>query len=167
MAQERLVDEIERLASPYLKACGLTLVDSQLKRRGHRIALLFYVDKPGGIGIEDCTRLSLMMGDALDVAGLIDESYDLEVSSPGLDRELRKDREFEWALGKLVRCWTSAPLEGTRECRGRLRTADQESLTIEEASGRLREISRHLITKVRLEFEFPRRSKDRPALAPR
>jgi len=160
MVQGKLIiEEVERLASPYLAACGLTLVDCELKRRGHRVALLFYVDKAGGIGIEDCTRFSQMMGDALDVAGLIDESYDLEVSSPGLDRELRKERELRWAMGKSIRCWTSALVEGTREFRGRLMTADEESLTIEEARGRLRELSRRLITKVRLEFEFPRRSK--------
>src|SRR3990172_4324245 len=150
MAEERLVEEIERLASPCLSACGLTLVDCELKRRGHRVALFFYVDKVSGIGVEDCARFSQMMGDVLDVAGLIDESYDLEVSSPALNRELRKDREFQWAIGKAVRCWTSALVEGTREFRGRLVVADQEALTIEEAPGRLRELSRRLGTKVRL-----------------
>ncbi len=75
-----------------------------------------FVDKPGGVRVEDCQRVSRELGDVLDAAGLIEEAYDLEVSSPGLDRQLRKDRELRWAVGKRVRCW----LAGGEELHGRL-----------------------------------------------
>lgn len=162
---EDLLEEIERLASPYLEACGLMLVDLTLKRRGKRSVLFFYVDRPGGAGIEECARFSRMMGDALDVADLIPEGYDLEVSSPGADRELRKDREIRWAIGKPVRCWTRAPIEGATEFHGRLLDASDSWLAVEEVSGRSVKLPRELVAKVRLAFEFPWRSKDRPELA--
>src|SRR5262249_19797869 len=78
--------------------------------------LRLYVDKPGGVGIADCERLSREIGDVLDAAAVIEGGYDLEVSSPGLDRQLRKEREYRWAVGRQVRCW----LAGGAEVRGRL-----------------------------------------------
>src|SRR4029077_14095667 len=100
-----LLAKVEAVLSQVLEAHGLELVDAQWRREGRRWALRFFVDKVGGAGIADCQRFSHEAGDVLDVSGLLTESYDLEVSSPGLDRELRKDREFVWAVGKDVRCW--------------------------------------------------------------
>ena len=76
--------------------------------------------------------------------------YDLEVSSPGLDRQLRKDREFRWALGKRVRCW----LAGGEEFRGRLADVDDARLTLDRDGERV-ELPRERVTKARLEAEVP------------
>jgi len=108
------------------------------------------VDKPGGVGITDCERVSREMGDVLDVAGLIDEPYDLEVSSPGLDRILRTEREYRWARGKRVRCW----LYDGREVRGRLAEVGPDRLVIERDGERV-ELIRAEVTKARLEAEVP------------
>src|SRR5205807_708570 len=89
---------------PVLRDHGLTLVDLEWRPRRPRGVLRLYVDKPGGVGIDDCQRVSREVGDVLDASALIEEAYDLEVSSPGLDRQLRTDREFRWAAGKRVRC---------------------------------------------------------------
>jgi ribosome maturation factor RimP len=107
------------------------------------------------VGIADCERVSREIGDLLDVSGLIAEGYDLEVSSPGLDRQLRKDREYRWAVGKLVRCW----LAGGEEVWGRLAEVDGERLTLERDGGRV-EVSRAQVTKARLDAQvpWPRRS---------
>src|SRR4030095_8827652 len=94
------LSRIEAVASPVLEAHGLSLVDLEWRREGRRWVLRFYVDKAGGVGIADCQRFSREMGDVLDVSGLIPEPYDLEVSSPGLDRELKKERELPWAVGR-------------------------------------------------------------------
>jgi ribosome maturation factor RimP len=112
--------------------------------------LRVFVDKPGGVGIEDCRRASREMGDVLDAAGLIEEAYDLEVSSPGLDRQLRKDRELRWALGKRVRCW----LAGGEEHQGRLVDVDEAQLVLDDA-GRRVELPRARVTKARLDAEVP------------
>src|SRR6266852_8805006 len=91
--------EIEGVVQPVLRDHGLTLVDLEWRPRRPRGVLRLYVDKPGGVGIGDCERLSRELGDVLDAAAVIDGGYDLEVSSPGLDRQLRKEREFRWAVG--------------------------------------------------------------------
>jgi len=104
------------------------------------------------VGIDDCRRFSAEIGDVLDAAGVLPGSYDLEVSSPGLDRELRKERELRWAVGKQVRLWTREPVAERRELAGQLVDVDAESLTLAEAAGRCR-IPRVLVTRVRLEVE--------------
>jgi ribosome maturation factor RimP len=112
--------------------------------------LRVFVDKRGGVAIADCERLSREVGDLLDAEGMIPEAYDLEVSSPGLDRQLRKDREFRWAVGKRVRCW----LAGGEEIRGRLTAVHPERLVV-EANGERVEVERARVTKARLEADVP------------
>src|SRR5947208_13805503 len=130
---EALLAKVEAVLSQVLEAHGLELVDAQWRREGRRWALRFFVDKPGGAGIADCQRFSHEAGDVLDVSGLLTESYDLEVSSPGLDRELRKDREFVWAVGKDVRCWVSEPVAGRHEFGRRLEPATMGRLGAQSA----------------------------------
>jgi ribosome maturation factor RimP len=112
--------------------------------------LRVFVDKAGGVRVEDCQRASRELGDVLDAAGLIEEAYDLEVSSPGLDRQLRKDRELRWAVGKRVRCW----LAGGEEHQGRLVDVDDTRLTLEDGGERV-ELPRVRVTKARLDVEVP------------
>src|SRR2546428_8179329 len=104
-------DQIEEVVMPVLRDHGLELVDIEWRPLRPRGILRLFVDKTGGVGIGDCERLSREIGDLLDAEGVMDQAYDLEVSSPGLDRVLRKDREFERALGKPVRCWLAAGQE--------------------------------------------------------
>ncbi len=99
------LDQIEAVVEPVLASRGMSLVDSEWRREGRRWVLRLFVDKPGGVGIADCQAFSREAGDVLDVSGLIEPSYDLEVSSPGLDRVLKKDRELAWAIGRDVHCW--------------------------------------------------------------
>jgi ribosome maturation factor RimP len=142
--------QIEEVVQPVLRDHGLTLVDLEWRSHRPRGVLRLYVDKPGGVGIEDCQRASRELGDVLDAAALIEEGYDLEVSSPGLDRQLRKDREFRWALGKRVQCWVA----GGEEFRGRLVDVDAARLTLERDGERL-DLSRERVTKAKLEAEVP------------
>src|SRR5437773_10326569 len=109
-------DQIEEVVMPVLRDHGLELVDIEWRPLRPRGVLRLYVDKPGGVGIGDCERLSREIGDVLDAAALIEGGYDLEVSSPGLDRQLRKEREYRWAVGRQIRCW----LAGGGEVGGRL-----------------------------------------------
>jgi ribosome maturation factor RimP len=150
------LDRIEAVVTPVLGARGLTLVDQEWQREGRRWVLRLFVDKPGGVGIDDCQALSREAGDVLDVSGLIEPSYDLEVSSPGLDRVLKKDRELRWAVGRDVHCWVEAPVDGRTEFAGRLLAVSPTALTLEETEGGPREIPRGLVTKTRLELAFGR-----------
>src|SRR6266852_1533367 len=125
--------EIEGVVQPVLRDHGLMLVDLEWRPRRPRGVLRLFVDKLGGVGIDDCQRLSREVGDVLDASALIEEAYDLEVSSPGLDRQLRTDREFRWAAGKRVSCW----LAGGRQVLGRLAAVDGERLTLEQDGERV------------------------------
>jgi ribosome maturation factor RimP len=142
--------QIEEVVQPVLLDHGLTLVD--LEWRGHRPrgVLRLFVDKPGGVKIEDCQRVSRELGDLIDASGLIEDAYDLEVSSPGLDRQLRKERELKWAIGKPVAAW----LAGGEEFRGRLVNVEEGQLSLEQDGQRVN-LDRARVTKVRLEPDVP------------
>jgi len=147
---ESHLSRVEGVLSPVLLSHGLHLVDLEFHREGRRRVLRLAVDRPGGVTVGDCQRFSHEAGDVLDVSGLIEESYDLEVSSPGLDRELRKDREFAWATGKEVRCVLREPVEGRSELSGVLLAVSPEDLTVQDAEGRTHALRRELVARARL-----------------
>lgn len=153
------LDRIEAVVAPVLASRGLDLVDTEWHREGRRWVLRFFVDKPGGVGIQDCQSFSREAGDVLDVSGLIEPSYDLEVSSPGLDRVLKKDRELRWAVGRDVHCWVGEPLDGRTEFAGRLVDVSPAALMLEEDAGTRREVPRRLVTKARLQLQAFGRTK--------
>ncbi len=150
MDAAELTDRIEQTVVPVLRDHGLQLVDLEWRPLRPRGVLRLYVDKPGGVGIGDCERASREIGDVLDAAVVIEGAYDLEVSSPGLDRQLRKDREFRWAVGRPVRCW----LAGGQEVRGRLAAVEPDRLVLDREGERV-ELERAMVTKARLEAEVP------------
>ena len=151
--------EIEGVVQPVLRDHGLSLVELEWRPRRPRGVLRLFVDKPGGVGIDDCQRVSRELGDVLDASALIEEAYDLEVSSPGLDRQLRTDREYRWATGKRVQCW----LAGGQEVRGRLLGIDGGFLVLEQDGGEQVKVDKASITKARLDADVPwsKRSQDR------
>ena len=143
-------ERIEGVIAPVVRQHGLTLVDLEWRGDRRRGILRIYVDKAGGVGIDECSRLSREIGDLIDAEGVIDHAYDLEVSSPGLDRQLRKDREFQWALGKPVRCWVA----GGAEHHGRLTEVAPERLVLDRDGERV-ELARDVVTKARLDITVP------------
>ena len=147
---EELMGRIEEVVLPILRDHGLELVDLEWRPLRPRGVLRLYVDKPGGVGVDDCARVSRETGDVLDASDLIAAGYDLEVSSPGLERQLRTERELRWAVGKRVRCW----LAGGQEVRGRLAAVEPERLMLDTDGGRV-ELERAAVTKARLEAEVP------------
>ena len=141
---------IEETVAPVVSDHGLELVDLEWRGLRPRSVLRLYVDKPGGVGVADCERLSRELGDVLDAAAVIDGAYDLEVSSPGLDRQLKKEREFRWAMGKQIRC----RLAGGAEFQGRLTEVSPDRLVLDR-NGQRTELRRAEVTKARLEAEVP------------
>ena len=143
-------DRIEEVVTPVLRDHGLELVDLDWRPLRPRGLLRLYVDKPGGVGIDECELASREIGDVLDAADVIEGAYDLEVSSPGLDRQLKKERELRWAVGKRVRCW----LATGGDVRGRLAAVEPETLVLERDGERV-ELRRATVVKTRLEAEVP------------
>jgi ribosome maturation factor RimP len=153
---EAWLERIEAAVAPVLASRGLCLVDVEWHREGRRWVLRFFVDKPGGVSIGDCQAASREAGDVLDVSGLVEPAYDLEFSSPGLDRELRKEREYAWAVGKDVRCWVREPVAGRMEFTGRLQAVSPTTLELEMLDGRTQDVPRRVVTKARLLPAFDR-----------
>lgn len=145
------LSRVEGAVAPVLTSHGLDLVDAEWGREGRRWVLRFFVDKPGGLTVGDCQAASREAGDVLDACGLIEPAYDLEFSSPGLERHLRTEREFAWAVGKLVRCWVREPVDGQLEFSGRLVAVSATMLTLEGPELNTHEVSRTLVTKARLD----------------
>lgn len=149
-----IVERVRALAEPILSDRGLTLVEVEFRREARGWILRLYMDRPGGVTLDDCQHVSEELGDHLDVGDVIDHPYHLEVSSPGLDRPLTRDADFVGYVGKAARIVTRDPIEGQRNFRGRLAGLAEGAVLLDLADGRRVQIPRSLITKARLEIEL-------------
>ncbi len=120
MKRQEIAQQVQALATPIATRMGLEVVDVELLGEGRHQVLRVLVDRDGGIGIENCARLSEALSRELDLYDLPIGAYTLEVASPGLDRALRKPAEFVRFSGRTVAVTTYAPVDGQRRFRGRL-----------------------------------------------
>lgn len=114
--KEEILEKVRGIAAPLAAQEGLELVDVEIGGAGGRQALRLFIDRPGGVSLDDCTAVSRAVSAALDVEDPIQGAYDLEVSSPGLDRPLRTPEHFQKFAGEKVRVKTYGPLP---ECENR------------------------------------------------
>ncbi|MDD5657957.1 MAG: ribosome maturation factor RimP, partial [Elusimicrobia bacterium] len=128
--------DIEKLVEPLLAQEEAELVDLQSLRESGRLILRFFLDKPGGITLDDCEHLSNRIGALLDEADAVAGSYVLEVSSPGLDRVLKKEKDFLRFAGKAVKVRLRAAREGRRNFKGTLIGFEAGRVLLEGEGGR-------------------------------
>ncbi|MDQ0337300.1 ribosome maturation factor RimP [Caldalkalibacillus uzonensis] len=126
-----VVELTKTLVLPILKEKELELVDIEFKKEGRNWYLRVYIDKPGGVDIEDCSTVSEALSAKLDEADPIKQAYFLEVSSPGAERPLKNEEDIKRAVGKHVYVTTYEPVAGQKVFEGRLTQFDGETLTIE------------------------------------
>lgn len=127
---------VRRLALPYAQELGLSLWDVRYEKEGGSWYLRIFIDKPGGVGIDDCEAMSRAINTPLDELDPIRESYCLEVSSPGLNRELRRDEHFKVFIGSRVTARLIRPMEdGTKNVRGVLAGYDGGELKLTAEAG--------------------------------
>ncbi|MFQ5480739.1 MAG: ribosome maturation factor RimP [Thermodesulfobacteriota bacterium] len=107
-----LDERLERLAEPVVSGAGCELVDIVCVVDHGRSVLRVFIDKPGGVTIDDCTVVSRELGAVLDVEDLLPGRYSLEISSPGLNRILKKEKDFKRFIGRMVKISTREPIEG-------------------------------------------------------
>ncbi|HEY8530881.1 MAG TPA: ribosome maturation factor RimP [Limnochorda sp.] len=138
MKREDIEAQVEALAEPIAAACGVELVDVAYLSENGRWILRVSIDREGGVTLDDCQRVSEILSDELDRVDPIPGSYSLEVSSPGLERPLKKPREFERFQGRLVRVRAYAPVEGSRTWEGRLIGLIDNDVVVETARGQVR-----------------------------
>lgn len=119
-----------RLAQPLLEEMGLTLWDLRFEKEGSLWYLRYFIDRDGGVTIDDCEKFSRAVEKKLDQADPIDQSYTLEVSSPGIERELTKDWHYEACMGQELSVRLIRPVDGVREFVGTLVGRGEEGITI-------------------------------------
>ena len=117
-----VIKEVTALIEPILDEMEIELVDIEYLSEQGRWILRIYVDESGGITLDDCARVSREIGDLIEVKDIFDQGYVLEVSSPGLNRRLKKEKDFERAVGKNIKIRMATPLEGQQNFRGSLQS---------------------------------------------
>ncbi len=142
------------LILPIIEQMKFELVDVEYVKEGGTWYLRAYIDKPGGITVDDCEAVSRLFSDLLDEEDFIEDSYVMEVSSPGLDRPLKKDRDLERSIGREVDVKLFRPLAGQKEMTGTLLAFTKDTLTIGFGEEDRIDIPRETIALVRLSFDF-------------
>ncbi len=144
--QENLLQETIK---PIVVEEGFELVDIEYhQRRGNRALLRIYIDKEGGVTLDDCAHISEEIGQIIEIKDLIPHSYILEVSSPGLERPLKKEGDFVRSIGKMARIKTRDSIS----YKGRILDFKEGKVKL-EIRGEIVEVPNSIITKARLEYK--------------
>ena len=147
------ITKVTELVSPVLDEMGFELVDIEYLSQYGRWVLRIYADKEGGITLDECARVSREVGNLMDVKDVLPHEYVLEVSSPGLNRPLKKEKDFERAIGKKVKIQMVAPISGRRRFTGYLKEVMQGNVYL-EIDNNLFTLSRKDIEKANLVYDF-------------
>ena len=124
-------DELAKLLEPTVERLGYELADLEVRLGSKGGLVRVFIDKPEGIDLDDCEKVSLAVSALLDVEDPVPGNYSLEVSSPGLDRKLTKVEHFQRFEGETVKVQMRFPIEGRRRFRGTLVSSDDENIVVE------------------------------------
>lgn len=152
--RETYEQRTEELIVPIIEQNQFELVDVEYVKEGGTWYLRAYIDKPGGITVDDCEVVSRALSDLLDKHDFIEDAYVLEVSSPGLGRPLKKEKDFARSIGEEVDVRTFRAIGHQKEFTGILRDYDKEKIVLEMEDQELLEIARADIALIRLSFDF-------------
>lgn len=144
----------EAILLPIMEEYGFELVDVEYVKEGGTWYLRSYIDKPGGITVNDCETVSRRLSDILDEQDYIEDSYVMEVSSPGLGRPLKKEKDFKRSLGEEVEVRTYRMIDKQKEFTGILKDYDENTVTIEFADETTKIFDKGDIALIRLAFDF-------------
>ncbi len=142
-------DELATLLEPTVERLGYELADLEVRLGGKSGIVRLFIDKPDGVGLEDCEKVSRAVSAVLDVEDPVPSNYDLEVSSPGLDRKLTKVEHFQRFMGETVKVQMRFPVEGRRRFRGKLVSMDEDNIEV-EVDGELHSLALATIDTARL-----------------
>ncbi len=147
----KIAEIVRGIVDPVITGSGYELVDVEYVRGPGGMVLRLIIDKPGGVTINDCADVSHLVGDLLDVEDPVPGSYNLEVSSPGINRPLKRPGDFERFAGQKVYVQTSEPIEGRRRFKGILIGIDQGEISV-EIDGEVWKIPFDHISRARLDI---------------
>jgi ribosome maturation factor RimP len=148
-----LISRVKELVEPALSEMGFELIDVVYLSTAGRWVLRLYIDKDGGVTIDDCAMVSGEIGDLIDVKDVIRHDYTLEVSSPGLNRPLAREKDLMEAVGKKVKVKTTTPINGRRNFVGYLKAFTGDELFLDVENQQVI-IPWSDVKKANLEYEF-------------
>ena len=151
--KEVYIEKTREFITPILENKGFELYDIEYVKEGQDYFLRVYIEKPGGITIDDCVEVSREMNEILDREDYIKDAYTFEVSSPGLLRPFKIDKDYERALNEDVEIHTFKPIDKQKEFIGTLKSYDKESVTV-EIDGEEKTFTKKGISLIRKYIEF-------------
>ena len=155
MSQREIYEsKTEELIQPILQRMGFELVDVEYVKEGQEYYLRAYIDKPGGITIDDCVAVSREMNELLDELDYISGTYTFEVSSPGLGRPLKKEKDYVRSMGKELEIRTYKTIDKQKEFYGTLTAFDADTVTIVTQEEKEIVFNKSDIALIRLAFDF-------------
>ncbi len=138
MNKKNILSSVRKMVEEILNSTEMELVDIEYVKEGPFKYLKIYIDKPGGISVDDTADISRTLNKKLDEADLIDEQYFLEVSSPGVERPFKKEKDYTNNIGNLVEAKFYKPIEGKKSVKGLLKEKNEDNIVIETGEGILR-----------------------------
>ena len=153
MKKTEIVERTEKLVLPIIEENQFELVDVEYVKEGSNWYLRVFADKEGGINIDDCVLISRALEAELDREDFIKDAYILEVSSPGLGRKLKKDKDLKRSIGQKVECKLFKAIDGQKEFAGILTDYSTDSISLDMEGTRL-EVKRSNIADLRLAIDF-------------
>lgn len=148
-----VTDRVKQIAEGYSKDHGIEIIDIIFRREGSGLVLRIIADTPQGIKVSECEAFNNFLSEALDAQDVMQDRYMLEVSSPGLDRPIKTDRDFERSMGKELELTTFAAIDGRKTHEGVLAGMDKDNIVIER-QGVSTVIPRNIIALARLKIDF-------------
>lgn len=154
-ARESVIEKVAAIAGRAARREGLSVWDVELAGSGRRRVLRIFIDKPGGATLEDCEKISQQVGTVLDAEDVVPgEGYQLEVSTPGVERRLRTAAHFQQCLGGKARLQLKEPVEGQRRWEGVIEDVERECVVLRSETGKTIRIRMEIIEKANLKFEW-------------
>lgn len=152
MSHAQIIERVYKILTPILEEEGMECVEIEYRRESGGWVLRLYLDKEGGVTLDDCTRVSQQVGRVLDVEDIIENPYRLEVSSPGLTRPLKTERDFIRYQNRLIKVSTTEPIGNQRHFKGRLLRMVDGGIDLQVNENTFH-IPLQSISKARLELE--------------
>ncbi len=155
IARDSVIQRVAEIAGRAARREGLSVWDVELSGSGRRRVLRIYIDRAGGATLEDCERISQQVGAVLDAEDVVPgESYQLEVSTPGIERRLLRPEHFELCRGQKARLQLKEPVDGQRRWDGLLRGVEEGCVVLETEPGRTIRVRMGIIEKANLKFDW-------------
>lgn len=154
MNKKNLIGFLRKIIEPIAEELGYELVDVEFTKENSNNYLRVYIHKPGGVNLDDCQNMSQLLSDELDKSDPISLPYYLEVSSPGLDRPLKNDKDLKRNLNKEVEVRLYEALDGKKIIEGILEDFDDKTINILTESNIITELPRNIIALIKLVIKF-------------